>query len=303
MKFLFLFGFLHLTIFGFGQNYVDIATLGYSEGFNADFEDGSGQTRVTNFDFNITFPIVLDASNALITGIDYCRTTLPLSFTAADSHLNSTTLKLGWAKTWNERWSSTLVFLPKIASDYKDISSSDYYFGGYGVVKFQKKENLLYRFGMYASTEAFGVIATPIFGLYYTSPNDLWEIDLSLPITANINRIIAYNLKAGMDYVGLGRSYALSMNGVRDVYVQQNSLEFSAYLEKAFLEQSLLIRLKAGVSTNDYELYAIDQQIDLGFSALRFGDNRTQLNQNINTAPFLRIEAIYRVYIDNTSKE
>jgi hypothetical protein len=280
------------------QDYVDILNISYSEGFDADFEDNSGQTRVTSFDVGFTYPIVLNENNALITGVDYSRTTLPLSFTASDSHLNSTTLKLGWAKTFNERWSATLVFLPKIASDYKDIDGDDFYFGGFGVVKYQQKENLLYRFGLYASSEAFGIIATPIFGLYYTSTDDLWEVDLSLPIAANINYIVANNLKLGADYVGLGRSYSLTTNNVKSTYVLQNSLDFSLYLEKAFVDQSILIRLKAGVSTNDYELYNIDETIDLGLSAFRFGDDRTQLNQNISTAPFLKIEAIYRFYIE-----
>ncbi len=285
------------------QDYVDLAKVAYSEGFNADFEDGSGQTRVSNLDVNLTFPLVIDEKNAIITGADYNRTNLGLAAMMPQTNLNSATLKLGWARTWNERWSTTVVFLPKIASDYKDIDSEDFYFGGYGVFKYQQNENLMYRFGAYASQEAFGLNATPIFGIYYTSPNDLWEVDLSLPIVANINYIVSRNLKLGADYIGLGRSYSLTTNGIKATYVQQNSLEFTTYIEKAFLEQNLLIRLKLGVSTNDYELYAIDESIDFGLAAFRFGDDRTQLNQNINTAPFLRIEAIYRLYIDNTSKE
>jgi len=294
---------LLLSLNGFAQDYVDIVNISYSEGFNTEFEDGSGQTHVTSFDVAFTYPIVINENNAIITGVDFSNISLALTATAPNSHLNSTTLKIGWAATINERWSSTLVFLPKVTSDYKNIDGDDFYFGGFGVLKYQQKENLLYRFGAYASSEAFGVFATPIFGIYYTSTDDKWEVDLSLPIAANVNYLIGNNLKLGADYIGLGRSYSLTVDDIKGTYVQQNSLDFSAYLEKAFVQQSILVRLKAGFSTNDYEVYDIDETIDLGLSAFRLGDNRTQLNQNINSAPFLKIEAIYRFYIEKDSAE
>lgn len=291
------------TLTSFSQDYVDIFNVSFSEGLNTEYEDGTGEVNVRNIEARLTYPIVLDEKNAIITGVDFSRTNLRLTIFERKTNLYSTTLKIGWAKTWNERWSSTLVFLPKVASDYEVITADDLYFGGYGVLKYLHKENLMYRFGLYGSSEAFGPIITPIVGLYYTSPDDLWEVDLSLPITANINYIVAKNLKVGADYIGLGRSYRLNDIYANTTYVQQNSLEFSAYLEKAFVEQSILIRLKAGYSNNDYEEYFTNQTIDLALSAFRFGDNRRQLNKNINGAPFLKIEAIYRFYIDDSSKE
>ncbi|MEP2937633.1 MAG: DUF6268 family outer membrane beta-barrel protein [Gilvibacter sp.] len=285
------------------QDYVDILNVSYSEGFNADYRGFTGHTNVRSFDAQFTYPVVLNKDNALITGADYSVTSLTFKNADRQSNLHSTTLKIGWAKVWNERWSSTVVFLPKVASDYNEIDREDFYFGGFGVLKYQKKENLLYRFGLYASTEAFGVIATPIIGLYYTSPNDLLEIDLSLPISANVNYIIAKNLKLGADYVGLGRSYSVTINDLNTTYVQQNSLDFSAYLEKAFIEQSLLLRLKLGYSTNDYERYFLGDKIDLALSAFRFGDDRIKINEHISSAPFLKIEAIYRFYIESDSAE
>jgi hypothetical protein len=276
------------------QDYVDLLKIGYGQTFNNDFVDTSESTSVSSFDVDLTVPVVINSKHAFITGVSFSRNNLQLAPNAKNTSLYSTLLKLGVASTYNDTWSSTIVLLPKIASDYTNISGDDFYFGGFGLLKYQKSEHLKYRFGIYASTEAFGFFTTPIIGWYYLSPNNKFEMDVSLPIAVDIN-YTSGTLTYGIDYYGIGRSFRLYNDAEESsAYVDVSSLEFASYIQFNALEKSVLLRAKFGYSSNNYEVYSANDEIDLGLSAFAFGDDRTQLNPDISGGFFARIEAIYR---------
>ena len=131
--------FLFLPVVAFSQEYVDLFRIGYGQTFNNDFEGVDSSTYVKSFEAGFTFPMVLNENHALITGADFSRNNLQLFPEAAFTSLYSTNLKLGMASTWSEKWSTTIVLLPKIASDYKNITSDDFYFGGFALLKLKKK--------------------------------------------------------------------------------------------------------------------------------------------------------------------
>ncbi len=297
-----LFALLLFPCLAIAQDYVDLFKIGYGETFNNNFEGTTSSTSVKSFETDLTFPVVLNEKNALITGAAFSRNNLQLFPEAEFTSLYSTTLKLGLASTYNDKWSSTIVLLPKIASDYKNISGDDFYFGGFAILKLQRKENLIYRFGFYGSSEAFGIFSTPIIGWYYLSPNGKFEMDMSLPIAADINYTCG-SFTYGIDYFGIGRSFNISNV---NAYVDLSSLEFASYLQFNALDKSVLLRAKFGYSSNDYEVYTEGDKIDFGLSAFSFGDDRTQLNPSIKGSVFLKFEAIYRFTIssekDNSKK-
>ncbi len=271
------------------QDYINLFKIGYGKTFNNSFVNTSENTEVTTFDANLTYPIVLNDKNTFITGAAFNYSNLQLFPNTAYSSLYSSTLKIGLASTFNEKWSSTVVLLPKIASDYKNISGDDFYFGGYAVLKLKKKENLIYRFGLYATSEAFGIFSTPIIGWYYLSSNKKFEMDMSLPIAADINYKLSF-ATVGVDYYGIGRSYKLNQGTLPKQYVDQSSLEFLGYFQFNTLKNTVLLRIKAGYSTSNYEVYEVGDKIDFGLSAFSFGDNRTQLNPDISGGLLLKLE-------------
>tara|TARA_R110002124_G_scaffold120895_7_gene279185 strand:+ start:103135 stop:104076 length:942 start_codon:yes stop_codon:yes gene_type:complete len=300
---------LLITLSSEAQNYVDLLKVGYGQTFNNNFDNASASTEVKFFEADLTFPVVINDKNALITGVVFSKNRLQLYpdddrdiiYSGVDqnnyANLFSTTLKLGLASTYNEKWSSTIVLLPKIASDYNKIKSDDFYMGGLALLKLQKKENLIYRFGFYGTTEAFGFFTTPIIGWYYLSENNKFEMDMSLPIAADIN----YDLGAltlGIDYFGIGRSFRLyGDEESSSSYVDLSSLEFASYAQISALQKCVLLRAKLGYATSNYEVYADGDKIDLGVSAFSFGDNRQQLNPRISGGVYFKIEAIYRFQI------
>ncbi len=285
------------------QEYVDIFRIGYGQTLNNNFEGIDSSTNVKSFEAGFTFPVVLNENHALITGGDFSSNNLQLFHQAEYTSLYSTNLKLGLASTWSEKWSTTIVLLPKIASDYKNISGDDFYFGGFALLKLKKNENLKYRFGVYATQEAFGFFTTPILGWYYLSPNKKFEMDMSLPISADVSYKLGMTT-VGVDYFGIGRSFNVHYENLPTLYADLSSLEFAGYLQFNALEESVLLRAKVGYSSNNYEVYAEGDKIDLGISAFSFGDDRTQLNPSLNGGVFLKFEAIYRFHIkEKTTSE
>lgn len=291
-----------LPFFCIGQEYVDLFKIGYGQTLKNEFEEIDGSTNIKSFKTGLTLPLPISENHALVTGADFSFNKLQLFPEAEFTSLYSTFLTLGLASTWSEKWSTTLVLLPKIASDYKHISSDDFYLGGIAILKFKKSENLLYRFGFYASQEAFGVFATPILGLYYLSPNKKFEMDLSLPIKGDIN----YKLGAatiGIDYFGISRSFNLHYDNMPAMYADLGSTEFATYLQFNVFNESVLLRTKLGYSSDDYQVYAKDDKIDLAISAFKFGDDRTQLNPPLAGSIFVRLEMIYRYDLAKSSSK
>jgi len=287
---------LLLPLFVAAQSYVDLFKIGYGQTFNNNFEGTTSSTQVKSFEVGLTFPVVLNEKHALITGFDFNSNNLQLFPNTEFTGLYSTTLKLGLASTYNEKWSSTIVLLPKIASDYENISGDDFYIGGFALLKLKKKENLIYRFGFYGTTEAFGFFTTPIIGWYYLSHNTKFEMDMSLPIAADINYCLGA-ATIGVDYYGIGRSFNITKEGAPSVYADLSSLEFASYIQFNTLQKSVLLRAKFGYSSNNFEVYQQGEKIDLGLSGFSFGDDRTQLNPEIQGGLFLRFEAIYRFHL------
>lgn len=278
------------------QEYVDILKIGYSNTSEAKFKDTNENTPINAFNAAVTLPIELSSKHIFLTGIDFSSQNLWLSPEYSQSTtLYNTLLKVGLATTFSEKWSTTLVLLPKIASDYKTISGDDFNFGIYAIAKLKKSEYFKFRFGLYASTELFGVFATPIFGAYYLSPNKRFEIDASLPITAAVNYHFE-SVTVGFDYFAIGRSYNISQETPTLVYVDQRPIEASTYIQFGLAENSILLRAKLGYSSNTNEVYAQGDRLNYRISAFSFGDNREQLNPDILSSVFFKFEAIYRIH-------
>ncbi|MGB0948652.1 MAG: DUF6268 family outer membrane beta-barrel protein [Marinirhabdus sp.] len=297
-----------LPLFCGAQNYIDLVTIGYGQVFNNKFEGHSGSTSVKSIDADLTFPIVLNGANAIVTGLLFSRNHVtlfpsgpmpanntgapPFPFTDGTS-LYSTTLKIGLATTFNERWSGTFVALPKLASDYVTLTNRDLYMGGAALFKYKKRENLVYRFGLYAMGQAYGLFTTPILGFYYLAPGQKFEADVSMPVSADVNYKLG-NHAVGFDYFAIGRSFYVHKQNAPTVYVDYVALELAAYYQYGILDNSILLRAKAGYATSDLEVYAEGDNLDLRVSAIELGDGRTQLNPAITGGAFLKFEAIYR---------
>ena len=285
-----------------GQEYIDLFSVNYGKSQKTTFENSFVTTRISTFQTNLTLPIVLNEKYTAITGVNFSSYNLQLFPDANNNNLYSTNLRAGLRISHGEHWSEIYLFLPKVASDYINLSNEDIYLGGLALLKYKRDENFGYSFGLYGSTEAYGLSMVPILGLYYHSKNKRFEMNFFMPNDADINYSLTDKTRIGIDFLGHGNSYKLTTDNVRSNYVENNSIDFSSYVQRSVFDNKILLRLKFGYSLNQFRVYPIDQKLDLQILALKFGDNRTRLFEDKSNIILLKIEAIYRFDLSTIKK-
>jgi hypothetical protein len=286
--------FLLLPFLSNAQEYIDLFSVNYSKSQKTTFKNSSINTSISTFQTNLTLPVVLDEKYTVVTGVNFSSYDLQLFPDSDNNNLYSTTIRAGLRVSHSEHWSGIYLLLPKVASDYTHLSGEDFYFGGLVLLKYKRNKDFGYSFGLYASSEAFGLTMTPVFGLYYHSPHGRFETTLFLPDNGDLNYSLTDRTKIGFDFQGHGNSYKLTTDDLRSTYAENRSIDFSTYLQRSVLSNKILLRLKAGYYLNQFNVYPIDQKLDLQILALRFGDNRNKLFANSSNNLFFKMEAIYR---------
>lgn len=294
--------FLILPFLCSAQEYIDLFSVNYGKSQEKTFENSSFNTSISTFQTNLTLPVVLNEKYIAITGVNFSSYSLQLFPDSNNNHLYSTNLRAGLSVKHSEHWSGVYLFLPKVASDYINVSSKDIYLGGLALLKYKRNENFGYGLGLYGSSEAYGMSVVPIVTFYYHSPNKRFEINAFMPNDADINYSLTDKTRIGVDFLGHGNSYKLTTDNVRSNYVENNSIDFSSYVQRSVLDNKILLRLKLGYSLNEFRVYPIDQKLDLQILALKFGDNRTRLFEDKSNTFLLKMEAIYRFDLSKVKK-
>ena len=119
-------------------------------------------------------------------------------------------------------------------------------------------------------------------------------MSVTFPTDFDLNYSATPKTKIGFDYSAIGKSYRITTENSQSSYVENNSLQFSAYIQNNSLYKNILFRIKVGVSTNEYDVYSINEKVNFRVSAFKFGDHRTQLNEKLSSSPFIMLESIYR---------
>jgi hypothetical protein len=294
--------FLILPFLCSAQEYIDLFSVNYGKSQEKTFENSSVNTSISTFQTNLTLPVVLNEKYIAITGVNFSSYSLQLFPDSNNNHLYSTNIRAGLSVKHSEHWSGLYLFLPKVASDYINVSSEDIYLGGLALLKYKRNENFGYGLGLYGSSEAYGMSVVPIVTFYYHSPNKRFEINAFMPNDADINYSLTDKTRIGVDFLGHGNSYKLTTDNVRSNYVENNSIDFSSYVQRSVFDKKILLRLKLGYSLNQFRVYPMDQKLDLQILALKFGDNRTKLFEDKSNTILLKMEAIYRFDLSKVKK-
>ncbi len=276
------------------QDYLDLARLNVSR-TNLEDVDQTFDTDVTNLNLEILYPTPLTDNIVMITGLTAENTSLNLSSSIGSEGLTMTRLNLGAKISHNKKWTGTYLLLPKLASNFEDLGGRDFQFGAIALMEYRFKKSLRGKFGMYSSSENFGTIITPLIGGFYESKNNKFYIDAALPVRMEANYNIAGEFSLGADLRTSVKSY--NMNGGLDgTYVQEESIRFGFYASYAMLDKSLILRLKAGLDTTDYGLYQTGDRVGAQVLTIQLsGDDRTRLNNEFDSSPFVGADLIYRL--------
>ena len=285
---------------GFSQNYFNIANFTYTTTPQNNFEISDAQTTVEELALELNFPVVINEKTTLLTGLFTNKTRLSLDANLSRTNLNVLGITVGLNTIFNDKWSATFMAFPRIASDKIEFSNDNFQLGFLSLFTNKKRDDLKYKYGIYANTENFGLIVVPIVGLYYLNADKTFEANLNLPINADINFKMNTNLWLGMKFDGLGTTYNLKeQNYSADgAYVSKTSNELFSYL-RFELSKSLYINTKVGYAiSRNYKIYDTNDKIDLALSSFYFGDDRTQLNERFKDGAIFKVELFYRLHFD-----
>lgn len=285
------------------QDYVDLARFRYDNTPLNQFDSTTASTRVQEITLDATVPIQFKNGNAFITGFDFQQVSVKVNPVDADlTSVYTILLKLGMKMDYGDKWSATYMFMPKLSSDLKQISSRDFQYGGLALVSYQKSAHLKYKFGMYYNSELFGPFFVPLLGLYYLSPSNKLEINATLPVWADINYRFNDWFRVGFSFSAFVRSYNInepqySENGE---YLVKSTNEPKLYLQFEPIK-SLVIQTKIGYSIGRrYKIYDEKDQVTFGLSAFRFGDDRDQLNSEFEDGLIFEVRLMYRYHIKSS---
>ena len=277
----------------YAQDYIDLVKVSHNIATLGNV-DTDAETDVSNTNAEVYFPVPLTDKAVVIAGFTYENTRLGLGFTDDRTNLIMTRLNLGLKLKHGNNWSGTYVALPKLASDFDDLSGDDFQMGGLALL--EKKYSAKYglKFGAYLSSENFGTTLTPLVGIWYKSKNRKFYVNATLPIRADANYSLTQNLSLGANLLTSVKSYNLAETNSL-FYVQEESIRFALFAAYGFFDNNLIVRGKVGFDTTDYGLY--NEGDTIGLQVLTFqvgGDDRNRLNSEFASAAFFGLDLILR---------
>ena len=284
------------------QNYVDLAKFYYANTPANKFDSSEATTRVQEFGLDVNLPIVLKKDYVFLTGFTFGSSSARVSSLNEDvSSVYTVLLKVGMNIKHNDKWTGTYMFMPKLSSDLKKIGREDFQFGGLVLFDYSKRAKFKYRFGLYYNSELFGPYFVPLFGIYYKSNNDKFEINATLPVWADLNYRLANWFKVGVNFSGLTRTFNINepQFSEKGEYLVKQSNELFLYGQFE-LFKSIIIQTKIGYSLGRrYGIYDVKDKVGFGVLLFRIDDDRNQLNSEFADGLIFRVRLIYRFFTDS----
>ncbi len=299
-----------------GQDYVDLfrvqGNTSPQNSFVNDTTSGykNSGTNIEEFGIDLTLPIKLNEKFVIITGLSYDHLSLytyPENLTVDFERFNMHTLKAGLSWQHNDTWSGQYLVLPKTTGNLKAFNKKNTQLAGLALLKQKKKENLFFRYGLYYNSEVFGPFFVPLLGIWYRSPNKKFEMNWTLPVWADMNYTWKKWFTTGMNFSAFVRSFYIPQQGLQtnnppanfpaEQYMVKASNELFLYTQFN-IKKSFLIQTKVGHSIGrSFRQYEYGDRVDWGFSAFRFGGDRTQLNPDLKDGLIFQVRLIYRYWI------
>ncbi len=295
-------GFITAIFFGISnlaqaQNYLELLKLqAGTTPFNK-FDSSLAVSVLNEILVDATVPVKLNSKSTFISGIIFENIQTKLFADQKIQSLSSINLKLGVSYKFNDKFTSTIILLPKVASNFGRLTEKDFQFGAVALFKYKSKSNLHYKYGLYYNSESFGPFFVPIIGLYYLSENNKFETNVMLPLQVDLNYKIIPLLNVGVNFNGQGRTYHLSNISptINSAYVSKSTNELYAYLKFNF-NKSFSLQTKIGHSfARKYRVYNDNDKVTFALPLTFVGDNRKQLNTDFSDGLLFQLVLLYRL--------
>ena len=280
----------------FSQQKFTVANLNYMLSPDNSYSEPGLSSNIQYLSGTINAPIVLNDKGTILTGfrgnywtVNYSPSQIwPVNY-------YSLGLTLGYNYKFSDKKSFLFVLLPRLNSDLEHINSNALQLGFISTYSKRTSDKFLWKLGVYFNTEFFGPFVVPIFGLNWDIGKKL-SLKGDLPIYAKLNYEASENFSTGLGYIALVSTYRLT-GEFNDAYTSRFAIEPYLYVDVKLIK-NLYLNGKAGYTMGrKYPVYAKDDKIDLQLSFIKFGDDREQLNYEIDEGTFIEFGISYKVDI------
>ena len=278
------------------QQKFTVASFGYMLSPGNTYADTNLKSNIGYFTGVLTVPLKLNDKTALLTGLRGNLWSVkynPNGFWPENYY--SLGLTLGVNHKFSESNSLLFVLLPKLNSDFKDLNSNAFQLGFISTYSHRVNEDFLWKAGLYYNSEFFGPFFVPIFGLDWRL-NKKVSIKGDLPIYAKVNVGFNENISVGLGYIALVSTFRLS-GDFQDAYTSRFAIEPYLYADVKVVK-NIYLNGKVGYTLGrNYPIYAKDDKVDWQLMFMKFGDDREQLNPEIEEGLFMEFTLSYKVDI------
>jgi len=290
--------FILLAMVSYSQQTFTIAEVNYMLSPNNSYVQKDTTSNSQFYSGFVNAPIVINEKSTLLTGIRGNMWKLAYSPEQLWPEIYySLGLSLGYNHQFNEKKSFLFILLPRLNSDYRYINSNALQLGFFTTYSKRSSEKFLWKVGMYFNTEFFGPFVVPLFGLNWDVSPKL-SITGDLPIYAKIKYNLNNNFSTGAGYIALVSSYRLT-GEFNDAYTSRYAIEPYVFAEVKFLKH-LYFNGKLGYTMGrKYPIYTKDDRLDWQLSFIKFGDDRTQLNPEIQENFFFELGLAFRIDVSD----
>ena len=285
--------FIICTLTGYSQNYVDLLKVDYNYSAGNEFDGLEETSDVKELVVDATIPIPINDNLAILSGFVYENVLVTPYSGSNELSVHTVNLKMGLNKTYNDRWSATYILLPKFSSDLKAISGADFQMGAVALFKNTKSDNLNFKYGVYYNSELFGTFIVPFFGMYYQK--DKWELTMLLPANVKATYSVTPLLDVGVRFNGFIKSFHLNdeFNGL-DQYLTKANNEVGVFIGTNLGPVVAQVMIGRSIGRR-YRTYEVGDQMGLALSAIKIGDERTQLNTDFVDGMVMKTSLVYRL--------
>jgi hypothetical protein len=278
------------TVVANAQKYTDLFSAGVQYSPSNAYKTGNATCDIIDQNYGAKAPLKVNATDYALVGFSANHLSFSGDSVPGGSSFTALTLQLGYIANFG-RYNLTVVALPKISSDFAEVSGRSFQMGGLAVFSVKHSDNFKLKYGCYYNQEFFGPLIVPIIGLDW-KVNEKFRVFGNLPITATAEYTFSNRFSGGFFFNTNTASYLYDKERT---YVHKSTQELSAFGD-LYVTKNLVFQTKFGYTVGrKYELYHFDDKIDAKLIT-SFGDNRTLLNPNLIKDGFIaEMKLIFRV--------
>lgn len=286
------------------QDTFDVLTVSGHFGTPQPFAEESpynGETTERGVMVNLVIPIVLNEKQIWYNSVNYMQWNVNNNINTPVNIANTIKVhglifRTGFIQKLTNGNSVQFVFIPRLMSDFNNIDSKHFQFGGTFIYEKVFHERLKIGYGVLYNNEAFGTNLVPLVNLEWKM-SEKWSISGLLPIYSRIKYKVNDKLNFGIYHFGLVTSYRLGKEAYQNDYLERRSINLGLFARYK-ITGTIHLEGRYGYSFGrSYGQYDQNDKIDLTLPLVTIGDDRTQINKstNFSNGAYAHVRIVYAI--------